>query len=177
MSILLALALMAADPAASGSGEPVMEEAVSEHEAIQAVIDRLYAVISGPVGAPRDWDGLRGLMTDNARMTPIGAKGPTSHDVDSYIERSERLLVSEGFHEVETGRRIEIFGNMAHVWSAYEGRTGSHDGPIVVTGINSIQLVRQADGWKVFSILWQPASAGLPVPADLAQSEMSEESE
>jgi hypothetical protein len=66
---------------------------------------------------------------------------------------------------------MEIYGNLAQVWSAYEGRTGSADGPVFVTGINSFQLVKTENGWKVFSILWQAANDKLPVPADLAETE------
>ena len=141
---------------------------VSEEAAIQATIDGIYAVISGPVGEARDWDRMRSLMTDDARLTPIGGDGHRSHDIDGYIERSEEFLMSQGFFEIETGNRMEVYGNLAQVWSAYEGRTGSADGPVFVTGINSFQLVKTEDGWKVFSILWQAASEDLPVPADLA---------
>ena len=141
---------------------------VSEEAAIQATIDGIYAVISGPVGEARDWDRMRSLMTDDARLTPIGGDGHRSHDIDGYIERSEEFLMSQGFFEIETGNRMEVYGNLAQVWSAYEGRTGSADGPVFVTGINSFQLVKTGDGWRVFSILWQAANDDLPVPADLA---------
>lgn len=141
---------------------------ISEEAAIQKTIDGVYAVISGPVGEPRDWDKMRSLMTDDARLTPIGGDGHRSHDIDGYIERSEEFLMGQGFFEIETGNRMEVYGNLAQVWSAYEGRTGSADGPVFVTGINSFQLVKTEDGWKVFSILWQAASEDLPVPADLA---------
>jgi len=145
-----------------------VEQMASEEAAVQKTIDGIYAVISGPVGEQRDWDKMRSLMTLDARLTPIGGDGHRSHDVDGYIERSEEFLMSQGFYEIETGNRIEIYGNLAQVWSAYEGRTGSADGPVFVTGINSFQLVKTEDGWKVFSILWQAANDDLPVPADLA---------
>ena len=79
--------------------------------------------------------------------------------------------MSQGFFEIETGNRMEVYGNLAQVWSAYEGRTSSADGPVFVTGINSFQLVKTENGWKVFSILWQAANDKLPVPADLAETE------
>lgn len=151
-------------PGADGEGSAAMDDEL----AVQSAISAVYAVISGPVGQGRDWDAMRALFTEDARLTPIGPNGHRAHDIDGYIERSEDFLVGQGFHEVETGRRIEIYGNLAQVWSAYEGRAGSHDGPIIVTGINSFQLVKQDDGWKVFSILWQAADDDLPVPADLA---------
>jgi hypothetical protein len=167
LAIACALAALVPAPLLAHHHEGT-EQMQSEEAAVQQAIDTVYAVISGPVGAPRDWDGMRAVMTEDARLTPIGAEGHRSHDVDGYIERSEQFLVEQGFFEIETGNRIEIFGNLAQVWSAYEGRTGSADGPVFVTGINSFQLVKTDDGWKVFSILWQAASEDLPVPADLA---------
>ncbi|RGP41588.1 hypothetical protein BPTFM16_01895 [Altererythrobacter insulae] len=143
----------------------------SDQPAIQQTIDGIYAVISGPVGEQRDWDKMRSLMTRDARLTPIGSEGHRSHDIDGYIERSEQFLMEQGFFEIETGNRMEIYGNLAQVWSAYEGRTGSADGSVFVTGINSFQLVKTGDGWKVFSILWQAANDELPVPADLSTME------
>ena len=169
LGLVLAITPMASATAHHHEGSEAMSS--QEHGAIQATVDGIYAVISGPVGAPRDWDKMRALMTQDARLTPIGAEGHRSHSIDGYIERSEEFLLSQGFFEIETGNRIEIYGNLAQVWSAYEGRTGSADGPVFVTGINSFQLVKTEDGWKVFSILWQAASDDLPVPADLAATE------
>ncbi|WP_260482278.1 nuclear transport factor 2 family protein [Sphingomicrobium flavum] len=165
LALLIALALPSA---AMADHHEQAENVMSEEAKVQAAIDGIYAVISGPVGQPRDWDGMRALMTADARLTPIAAQGHQTHSIDGYIERSEQFLVEQGFFEVETGNRIEIYGDLAQVWSAYEGRTGSADGPIFVTGINSFQLVRQAGEWKIFSILWQAADEALPVPADLA---------
>jgi hypothetical protein len=169
--VAIAVALAAAPlSAAFAHHHEGAEQMASEEAAIQRTIDSVYAVISGPVDQPRDWDAMRALMTDDARLTPIGAEGHRSHDVDGYIERSEAFLMSQGFFEIETGNRMEIYGNLAQVWSAYEGRTGSAGGPVFVTGINSFQLVKTDDSWKVFSILWQAANESLPVPADLAAS-------
>ncbi|WP_083984665.1 YybH family protein [Altererythrobacter ishigakiensis] len=173
LAISLAVAPACAAYAHHHEGTEAMAKdgVIAEEAAVQAAIEGIYDVISGQVGAPRDWDRMRSLMTEDARLTPIGPNGHRSHDIDGYIERSEPFLLEQGFFEIETGNRIEIFGNLAQVWSAYEGRTGSADGPVFVTGINSFQLVKTEDGWKVFSILWQAANDELPVPADLAAKE------
>lgn len=169
-AVALALAAIPAYPAFASHPEGV-ELVVNEQAAIQTTIDGVYDVISGPVGAARDWEKMRALMTEDARLTPIGTDGHSSYDVDGYVARSEEFLMSQGFFEIETGNRMEVYGNLAQVWSAYEGRTSSADGPVFVTGINSFQLVKTENGWKVFSILWQAANDKLPVPADLAETE------
>ncbi|TNE60355.1 MAG: nuclear transport factor 2 family protein [Sphingomonadales bacterium] len=168
--LLLSFAAAVLAPMPAMADDDAVEEGLTmtEEAQVRQAVDAIYAVISGPAGQPRDWDRMRALMTEDARLTPIGAEGHRSHSIDGYIERSEKFLVEQGFYEIETGSRIEIFGNLAQVWSAYEGRTGSADGPILVTGINSFQLVKTEHGWKVFSILWQAAHDDLAVPADLA---------
>jgi hypothetical protein len=174
LAVLLAFA--GALPIAAQDNAPAAEadagaQAGSKAEdlAVLQTVDGVYAAISGPVDQARDWTALRSLVTEDARFTPIGAQGHRPLTIDEYIERSGPSLVERGFFEVETGRRLERFGRIAHVWSAYEGSEGSREGPIIVRGINSFQLVRQDGRWKVFSILWQPAQADLPVPADLAE--------
>lgn len=155
---------------------PVMaqEQPMDDEAAIAKVMTDVYAVISGPVGQPRDWDAMRALFTEDGRLTPIGANGPVPLSIDGYIERSEKPLVDNGFHEVEIGRRIDVYGNLAQVWSAYEGRTGSYDGPVVVRGINSFQLVKQDGKWLVHAITWQAETPENPVPDDLIGAGMDD---
>ena len=38
---------------------------------VDAIIDALYAVISGPAGEQRDWDRFRSLMLPEARLIPL----------------------------------------------------------------------------------------------------------
>ena len=64
-------------------------------------------------------------------------------------------LWDDGFFEVETARRIDRFGNIAHVWSAYEARTDPADAEPERRVINSIQLFRDPDkGWRIVAMLW-----------------------
>ena len=58
-------------------------------------------------------------------------------------------------YEVETNRRIDLFGNIAHVWSAYEARRSPNDAEPERRGINSIQLFRHPDaGWRIIHMIW-----------------------
>ena len=172
-ALALGILLVVGGTAPLAAQEP-MEAESNDEAAIGATIDGVYRAISGPVGEPRDWDTLRSLLTEDARLTPIGAEGHRALTVDGYIERAGPTLVESGFFEIETGRRVEQYGSLAHVWSAYEGRTGGREGAVSVRGINSFQLVKHGGQWKVFSILWQPARDDLPVPADLAANNASE---
>jgi hypothetical protein len=58
---------------------------------------------------------------------------------------------------------IETYGNIAHLWSTY---ALSSDGKQVGRGINSIQAIEEAGGWRVTSIMVQAESATLPLPKE-----------
>ena len=122
-------------------------------------------MISGPAGQARDWAKMRTLFTPDARLTSIGANGPRGGTVDDYITKSGPLLTKSGFTERELARRVEIYGDLAHAWSSYEG-TGD-GGKMKVRGINSFQLVRQNGRWLVQSIFWQHENPARPLPADM----------
>ena len=68
------------------------------------------------------------------------------------------------FYEVETGRRVDLFGNIAHVWSVYEARRAPDDPVPERRGINSIQLFRDPDrGWRIVAMIWDNEREGVSV--------------
>jgi hypothetical protein len=167
-TVAIASAIAAVTPALGATQTAPNLAAIPQADrvAISATLDSVYGVISGPIGQQRDWAKMRSLFTPDARLAAISSKGVRGGGVEDYIKSSGPLLTESGFSEREFNRRIEVYGNLAHAWSSYEGV--SADGKIKVRGINSFQLVRQADGsWKVFTILWQPETPTFPLPADM----------
>ena len=72
-----------------------------------------------------------------------------------YAENTTPFFAANPFYEIETARRIDVFGNMAHVWSHYEARTALDDAEPERRGINSIQLFRHPDdGWRIIAMIW-----------------------
>lgn len=147
-----------------------MDTALSPADQIGAVIDAMYAMISGPKG-PRDWEAQARLFHEGARQMRTGLSedgqpwikimGPAAYRADV-----EAWFNSVDFYEVEIGRRIDVFGNMAHVWSAYEARNSLDSGPPERRGINSIQLYRGGDGaWRIMSMIWDNERPGLTLPS------------
>ena len=132
---------------------------MTDEEAIGAVIDEMYAMISGPAG-PRDWSRHANCFLPEARQVRTGiddAGRPvmTSMSLDDYARDTTPFFAANAFYEVETSRRIDLFGNIAHVWSAYEARRTPDEDPPERRGINSIQLFRHPDeGWKIISMIW-----------------------
>lgn len=154
---VLAAAVLALTPLAGAQAQETIEE----------TMEALYASISGPVGAPRDFETLRALFLDGAVMgaaMPDGEGGVRvrTFSVDGYIETNAETLVNLGFVERETRREVWTYGELASVKSAYEG-VRSDTGEIVATGINVLTLIETNEGWRIASILWRPADEAWPV--------------
>lgn len=161
-----ALALLAVSPSMAQTAPAADPDDVGS---IDAIIEALYASISGPAGEDRDWDRLRSLFLPDARMIPVvqtreGELVARYVTVDEYIERSGPRLVEVGFREGEIARVAEEFGNIAHVFSTYEGFRDGQDAPLV-RGINSIQLFNDGERWWVANIYWQAEGPENPLPA------------
>lgn len=148
-----------------------MQARPEDVESIEGIVKALYEVISGPAGT-RDWDRERTLIHPQGRLMPTrprpeGGAGVEVLDTEGYIASRSPFFAANDFHEIQTGHRVERFGNVAHVWSAYEGRRAP-DGEILFRGINSIQLFHDGDRWWVMSVLWDNEREGNPLPAELA---------
>ena len=147
--------------AAVAASQPSKDDLAGIDQAIRAV----YDVISGPPGQKRDFDSMRSMFAPGATMKAIGPKGLRGGTVEDYIKRNAEILEKEGFTERELGRRVEVWGGLATVWSAYDGRTAN--GSFHERGINSFQLVKVDGKWLVASILWQEETPANPLPAGL----------
>lgn len=139
-----------------------------QHDAqdIGRLIRAVYACISGPAGAPRDWARFRYLQHPRALSlrTVVEADGSTRaavFDVDSYIADVEPFFAANDFHEVETEQRVERFGQIAHVWSKYEARPTADSSTVLKRGANSIQLCHEQGRWWVVSTVWDNEREGL----------------
>jgi hypothetical protein len=136
---------------------------------IDAVIAGMYAMISGPAG-PRDWSRQRDSFHAEARQmrTGLGEDGRAwirIMGLDDYAADTTPFFAETAFYEIETGRRTDVFGNMAHVWSIYEARSHPEAPEVMKRGINSIQLYKDPDlGWRVISMIWDNERPGLTVP-------------
>ena len=126
---------------------------------IGAAIDEMYAMISGPRG-PRDWSRQANCFLPDALQIRTwvddqGRPQKLSMTLDEYQANTTPFFASNDFYEIETGRRIDRFGNIAHVWSHYEARRAADDAEPERRGINSIQLFRHPElGWRIIHMIW-----------------------
>ena len=92
---------------------------------------------------------------------------PEISSVRQFIE-PRQATVSAGeltrFHEVELSETTEVFGNVAHRFSAY-AKSGTMKGvPFEARGMISTQFIRTPQGWKMSAMAWDDERAGLALP-------------
>ena len=137
--------------------------------AIEQLVTDAYAVISGPAGAERDWAAMRALYWPEARMTALRPTGSESCTVEEYITGKRAFLTDNGFGETALVNRVEVYGDIGHAWSSYDGAWTEADGTTGATrGINSFQVRRDQTGrWRIHSLLWLVETPACPLPADM----------
>jgi len=174
--LLLAFAapvFAATPPGSEPPAQPVVTTVPQAKEAdvatLEGLLAALYDVISGPAGQARDWNRMRSLFIPGGRMMPVGGKtkdaiGIRLMTVNDYVATSGPLLMDKGFHERELAKRVERFGNIAHVFSTYEAKIEKDNH--TMRGINTLQLMHDGKRWWVVSLMWQAETPELKLPAE-----------
>lgn len=164
VTTLAAMVLLAGAPTISAQ-----EADPTDVSSIDAIITAVYDVISGPAGEARDWDRWRSLFIEGARLIPVvrtpeGAVQPRVMTPEDYVQMAGDALQRNGFFEIEIGRVTESFGQIAHLFSAYESRRNADDAEPFARGINSFQLMNDGTRWWVVSIMWDSERPDNPIP-------------
>jgi len=138
---------------------------------IEGIVKASYETISGGVGVPRQWGRDRTLFAPSVRYISLsknkaGEVHARTSDYQEYLNESDGFLVKEGFTEVELGREIKRFGNVATVLSSYEGKVQS-TGKVVTRGVNIFSLYYDGKRWWIQTMLWDEEGQGNPIPAEL----------
>jgi hypothetical protein len=141
------------------------EEVAKIHDddpTIARAIEQLYAVISFEEGDDPNWQGLRAIFSPHARITRITPEGTDYMDRDGFLAMTRNLLevgAYTSFYEFELERSVDRFGGVAQVWSRYETRRNRGAQAALGRGVNSIQLIRDGDSWRVLGLLWDETQA------------------
>lgn len=123
------------------------------------MVQDLYAAVSGPAGSRPDRDRLTELLHPSARMCRTESRGDAPPffrimDAQTWLENVEALVTNRGFFEFELVHSAEVYGNVAHVISHYEGWRDAQKSERLKRGMNSMQFLRVDGQWRVFSIVW-----------------------
>ena len=142
-------------------------------QTIDGIVRAFYDVVSGPKGQPRQWRrdstlyiaGVRFVAMSLRQGKPVAAV--TDHA--GFVANYDRAFVERGFFEREIGRTTKRFGNIVHVFSAYEYRA-SESGPVEGRGVNSIQLYWDGARWWIAGAMWDDERPDNPIPPELLLS-------
>ena len=146
-NILLATAFMLC---ATAFGQANDANYANDVKSIDAIVQAYYAVVSGSSKDPWQFERDSYIHSKNAVITRLDEHGVAeSHALEAeYIPVA--LYPKDDFYEKELKRKVNHFGNIAQVWSAFEIRTNP-DVESNVRGLNSIQLHFEKGRWWIDS--------------------------
>lgn len=143
----------------------------ADGETPESVIAALYASVSGPAGAARDWARFRSLFAPDARLMMVlpgedGRKTVRRLTPEEYeSEAMEHRAFDAGFFEYETGGVTESHGAIAHRFGSYAVYRSKDDEEPLGRGLTTSQFVHDGERWRLLSFLWQDIAPGDPLPA------------
>jgi len=139
---------------------------VPDEKAIKKAVDDAYTSISFKKGEQPRYDAIKNYFIPQAQF--IHFRGDTTQVLNlgqfvylyrTFIEGDSVKLVYE--HEIFG--KTEQFGKIAERMSTYETYMNTMD-TVAERGVNSFQLIKTKQGWKVSSIIWDVEKKGLVVP-------------
>jgi hypothetical protein len=135
---------------------------------IDAIIAALYEADSRVVDTKTGADRFRSLYLPTAQLTsvvlrPGGGARLVSRTPDEFLQDALQGEPRGGFREYEIAKTLDVFGNIAHVFSAYEGRRNAND-THPTRGINSFELFFDGSRWWLTSVLWDVERPGNAIP-------------
>ena len=140
-------------------------------ENADSLILQFYKVLSGPAGE-RNWELYKSLFHEKAILGAV-RKDAQSHQAYSsftpveYTTRNGEFFRTNGFYVSQTHSITERFGDIMHLFSTYQFRVAGKDGvqgQQTGRGINSFQLVYDANRWWIISIQFTNERPDLPIP-------------
>src|SRR5436309_1395989 len=138
---------------------------------VKSELDRLTAeffrAVSFDTGAIPRYHNIHTLFIERGLLIKNVGTTTEISSVRQFIE-PRQATVDAGdltrFREVELSETTEIFGNVAHRFSAY-AKSGTMRGvPFEARGMISTQFVLTASGWRMSAMAWDDERAGLSLP-------------
>ncbi len=146
---------------------------MAKYDTIDEVMETLYDCISGPPGG-QDWERDREIYHPKALInrTRIVDGEPVifPFTYDEFVEATIPLLEGRSFYEIEIGRKTDVFGQIAHVYSTYEARETPEHPEIQFRGVNMVHLWNDAPNrsgrWWIMAMIWDNEREGVDLPKE-----------
>lgn len=123
--------------------------------------DRAYQVVVGLFDAmrTRDTSAMRAAFVPNASMQSLSAEGVKFDSMEGWLTSVGRARPGLVLDERLANPVVNVDGDLAAVWVDYwffVGERFSH------CGVDSFQLVRLGDAWRIFSVVDTRRTEGCP---------------
>ncbi len=137
------------------------EESSEDFIQLDRLMREFYRVICFEEGGAPDFEGLTALFSQHARITRITPEGIDHLDVEGFNALVRELLelgAFTSFYEYELKRSARRYGRVFHIASAYETKAAPDAIDYLERGVNSLQVLREQDGWRIVSLCWDSGS-------------------
>ena len=105
---------------------------------------------------------IQELFIEGGLLINYNEEAPQVFQVDAFIDQFHDLFkqgIITGLEDREVHHKTKVYDRVAHRYSFYEARVTPEEEPFAV-GINSIQLIKIGEDWKVSSMAWNDDSRG-----------------
>ncbi|WP_342119585.1 hypothetical protein [Pseudoduganella sp. OTU4001] len=133
----------------------------------EQAVATLWRALSHDAGRPGNEAELRAILHPDAMV--YGARyrdGVPALSVTRGTDFAASIgrVGEQGFHECEVAREVRQYDRFATVYSVVESRNERNAPKANFTGVNSIQLYRADEGWRIIALYYQVEKPGMPVP-------------
>jgi hypothetical protein len=130
---------------------PLFGQTADEKDAIAAVQKTFNAM------AAHDGAMIRATMLPDARLYSVRNENPpSSTTVEDFANQIESLK-GDLLERFTAQPSVSIRGRMAQVWGEYEFL---RDGKFNHCGVDSVSLLKTAEGWKIATIVYTAETTG-----------------
>lgn len=142
------------------SAQDIEDQYKANVSSIDSIVTSIYEVVSGKKGEERDWGLHRKIFHPEAKIITnyVNDQGRYQihfNGVEEYVDTYREYFKNNNLHEVDVNRKVEIFGNMAHVLSTFESYNTPDESTPYKQGIASIQLYNDGERWWVLSMYYK----------------------
>jgi len=140
---------------------------VPDDSAITKAVHEAYAAISFKKGEKPRYNDIKNYFIPEAQLINYRSDTAQVTSIGQFIDPLYKQFIEGNhigmFYEEEIFGRTEQFGRVAHRISTYKTYLNTMD-TVAERGVNSFQLIKTQNGWKVSSIIWDVEKPVLKIP-------------
>ena len=139
---------------------------VPDDVAIKKAVDDAYTSMSFKSGEQPQYDAIKNYFTPQAQLINFIDDTAQTLSINDFVKAFQNYVETtkiQSCKEPEIYGRTEQFGNIAQRISSYKTYINSLD-IVKERGVNSFQLIKTPQGWKVCSLIWDVEKNGNSIP-------------